>query len=128
MKWIYGFLPVFVNYKELDQEVKNFASGCKIVIEPKYECDEGILHHEMEHVRQWYTGGFFIHGWRYRKSRNYRLICEVRAYLKQMKYPRCDGSFLSLDGGVERLMWTRYSLNITKDQAYFYFAKFKNAG
>lgn len=117
VKFVYGFLPAFITYKEIEGEVKNFALRYKITIQPKYKCDEGILHHELEHVKQWYSGGFSIYGLRYKKSKNYRLKCEAKAYLKQMDYKRCDGSYLTLDGAAERLMWSRYDLGLTKDQA-----------
>ena len=117
VKFVFGIFPAFVQYKEVeaDREVKNYASGWNIIIEPKYECDEGILQHELQHVRQWYRNGFSLR--RYRESITYRLKCELEAYLKQMKYPKCDGSYLTKERAAECLTWNRYGFNITKEQA-----------
>ncbi len=115
-KWVYGILPAFVSYMEVDREVKNYASGWRIVIQPQYKCDCGILEHELQHVRQWYRGGLFIHTLRYGKSIKYRLKCEIEAYLKQMKYSKCDGSFLTMERAAECLTWDRYGFDLTKEE------------
>lgn len=121
IKFIYGFLPAFVSYKDVDKESKNFASGPCITLEPRLKCDDGVLQHELEHVRQWYVEGFGIHSYLYSHVRSYRKSCEVRAYRKQMKFSKCDGSFLSADGAAERLAHPKYDLHITKEEAMEYF-------
>ena len=111
LKFVYGIFPAFVSYKEVDGKVKNFAKGCRIVIQPKYKDDKGLLKHELAHVKQWYRGGLLIHTLRYKRSRRYRLYCEVEAYKEQMKYG------MSIEDIALKLTWDRYRLGLTYDQA-----------
>jgi hypothetical protein len=115
IKFVYGILPAIVSYKEVEEEVKNYTSGIHIVIEPKYKCDEGMLHHELTHVKQWYKNIFGRKS--YNKDREYRLNCEIEAYVNQTKYPKCDGTFLTLEEVSLKLTWDRYNLGLTQEQA-----------
>jgi hypothetical protein len=83
--------------------------------------DVGIVRHELEHVRQFWTRGLLIHPLRYRFSESYRLKCEVEAYKEQLKwFPAKDniehyrdmyaGFISSKDSAIG------YNLSITKDE------------
>jgi hypothetical protein len=87
-----------------------------IRIRPRYENDEGLHRHELEHARQWWTLPF-LHAFLYTFFRRYRLWVEARAYRIQMKHPDAHGVLLSLDGAAARLMNPRYQLNLTMDEA-----------
>lgn len=106
--------------------------------------DEGIIRHELEHVRQWWvlalilgTALFFVPsieilGWMvawwplgagahhiaYWTCRRYRLWAEVRAHLEQVKYPdgRVVGSSLTLEAAAARIAQA-YDLKVSKDEA-----------
>ena len=110
IKFVYVIFPAFISYKEVDKEIKNYVSGCRIVIQPKYKEDNGILQHELTHVKQWYRGGLFISSWRYDESRKYRLQCEVEAYKNQMRYPDRNGHYLTVAEAAPKLLWDKYDL------------------
>ncbi len=53
----------------------------------------------------------------YRYVRAYRQWAEVQAYRVQMRYPRADGTYLSLDDAAWRLTASRYDLGLTLTEA-----------
>jgi hypothetical protein len=78
-----------------------------IKIRPEYRNDQGLLEHEKEHVRQFWTRGLLIHGLRYKFSRAYRKQCEAEAYRTQLKYSPQD-----IEHFVRALV-NKYDLGIT---------------
>lgn len=63
------------------------ANGPVVRIRPAYRDDEGLLQHELIHVRQWWrTLG--LHSLLYLCSKKYRLKAEVEAYREQIKWMR----------------------------------------
>lgn len=106
-----------------------------ICIRPKYKNDAGIFHHELEHVRQWWTLGLPVavalafvypglailgaaaHPALYQFVRQYRQWCEARAYLVQTRCPDGMGLWLSLERAARKLANPRYRLNLTEGQA-----------
>jgi hypothetical protein len=56
---------------------------CRITIRPKYKGDNGLLEHELEHVRQ-YNRNLF-HALMYKYSASYRYQCELDAYRLQVR-------------------------------------------
>lgn len=66
------------------------SAGCAnamiVRIRPRYVSDEGLLQHELTHVRQSYRLLLLIHALLYLFSRSYRLYAEVEAYRKQLEY------------------------------------------
>ena len=77
-----------------------------IFIRPKYRGDEGLLHHELTHVRQ---------GWRMLlyPFPKYRLRLEVEAYREQMKWCR-TGAVVDIFAGY---LVSDYGLSISLEQA-----------
>ena len=90
------------------------AIGPLVFIRPRAKEDEGLLQHELVHVRQfWRTFGF--HLIMYPLSKKYRLKSEVEAYCASLKY-----SQHSLDYFIEyfaEVIATKYRLKITKEEA-----------
>lgn len=121
IKFVYGIFPAFISYKEVDGDIKNYTSSCRIVIQQKYKNDKGIFQHELTHIKQWYRGGLFIHSIRYKNNRTYRIQCEVEAYRNQMQYPDRNGHYLMVEEASEKLLWDRYDLRITKEEAILLF-------
>ncbi len=119
VKFVYLILPAFVKYKIMPEElpVKNFASTNHITLELKYKNDQGILQHELQHVRQWYRSLIPFCYKSYKNDREYRLKCEAEAYLVQTKYPDRNGHYLTLEEAAVKLTWDRYNLNLTTEQA-----------
>jgi hypothetical protein len=106
--------------------VRKWAAGLTIgpimFIRPRAREDEGLLQHELVHVRQfWRTFGF--HLIMYPLSKKYRLKSEVEAYCASLKYPRPDYiDYLQHypDHFIEyfaEVIATKYRLKITKEEA-----------
>jgi len=92
------------------------AGFLNVKMRPKYEGDEGLLEHEFEHEWQgWLTLG--LHPLLYRYWRWYRCRSEVEAYQVQMKYPRADGTYLTLDDAAWRLTNSGYDIELTLSEA-----------
>ncbi len=109
--------PAIVIYTDdLPEGVGGQAVRCVVRIRPKYQHDEGILHHEMTHVWQWWLT-LFLHSILYLKVRRYRLWAEAMAYRVQMRHPDANGTRLSVDDAVVKLMSPRYDLGLTVDEA-----------
>lgn len=109
-----------------------------IRINPDKKDDKALLAHEIEHVKQWYTGlilslipasycvlnslyewaflsvaiGASFHGLIYKFIPKYRLWCEVQAYKKQLELLP-DG----LEERVAEIITTDYNLDITQQEA-----------
>lgn len=56
---------------------------CKIIINPKYLDDKGILNHELVHEKQYKRK--WNHAVKYKFNKNYRFECELEAYKEQIK-------------------------------------------
>ena len=56
---------------------------CKIIINPKYLDDKGILNHELVHEKQYKRK--WNHAAKYKFNKNYRFECELEAYKEQIK-------------------------------------------
>lgn len=84
---VFGFIPVpiFWTEKTLKSWQGGYSVGFFCVIRPKYRDrrDEGIVEHELEHCRQFYSR-FPLHGLLYRFSQEYRLKAEMAAYAVQL--------------------------------------------
>ena len=93
----------------LSEGVGGRAQMWFITILRKYQSDTGILAHEKEHVRQFWTLGLF-HGLLYRFSKKYRLWAEVKAYKMQLKY-----SPQYLDFYAQR-MTEMYNIGVSKEE------------
>lgn len=87
IKFVYGFLPALVVYTD---RISVNSAGCAnamiVRILPRCVSDEGLLQHQLTHVRQSYRLLLLIHALLYRFSRCYRLDAEVEAYRKQLEY------------------------------------------
>lgn len=81
------------------------ARGWMIRIRPQYKNDEGLLQHELCHVRQFWVRGPFFHSLRYLWSQAYRLRCEVEAYREQLRFPPASGR------DEYRLLYTDFIVN-----------------
>lgn len=56
MRW-----PCWITYTDLLPDgVGGLAHGPRVLIRPWYRDDLGIVHHELEHVRQWWVAGLVV--------------------------------------------------------------------
>ena len=101
---------MIVIYTNLLPERKaGLTIGPVILIQRRYKGDAGLLAHEKEHARQFWTslGMSLI---LYPLSRRYRLWAESRAFAKQV-----NGS--NIDDLAEKMARDSYRLGITKTDA-----------
>jgi hypothetical protein len=113
---IYGIIPVLVFYTDtLPDHVAGRSKGLFVLIKPRYREDEGLIQHELEHVRQFYRPigaallagamlsiiypllalpimyaaaltGMLFHVLAYKLIDAYKLRCEATAYWIQSRY------------------------------------------
>ncbi len=115
IKFVYKVLPAFIIYTDFMPDNFSGATNAMIVrIRPHHKDDQGLLEHELVHVRQSYRLFFLIHAVLYLASKRYRLYSEVEAYRKQLWYS------LNIDylrGQFAGFIAEKYNLDITKEQA-----------
>lgn len=113
-----NLLPLaIIRYSDrLPDGVGGMAQGPLVTIHPKYEADEGIHAHELEHVRQWWVT-LTLHSLLYLFVRRYRLWAEAKAYRAQMRYVDRRGHRMTLDEAAVCLAHPRYRLGLTHGQA-----------
>ena len=114
------------------------ANGPLVRILTKYQHDEGILKHELEHVKQFWSlnlavtailfalsvffnfdpyyaiAGMSVDSVLYSAVKPYRYWAETQAYAKQLQYSVDKEKDVELFG---RFIADAYNLNITKEQA-----------
>lgn len=87
IKFVYKIFPAIVIYN--DKLVPNGFGGYTrlfaIFLKNKYKTDEGLLQHELTHVKQFYRIPL-LHSYLYMFSKKYRLKCEIEAYKVQLSY------------------------------------------
>lgn len=84
--------------------------GPMVLVRPAYKGDEGLLQHELTHVKQfWHNPLFFV---LYAISKTARFNYEVEAYRVQLKYYPDDRTDIFAD-----FLVNDYRLGITNDQA-----------
>lgn len=97
IRFVYGILPALVIYTErLPEGFGGCANAMIVRIRPKYEGDEGLLQHELTHVKQAYRLLILFHALLYLFCDSYRLRAEVEAYRKQLEY----STYKAFDAGL----------------------------
>lgn len=111
IKFVYKILPAFIFVSEnLEPQFGGKTNGPVIRIREKYQNDDGLLHHELTHVKQWYRT-LFLHSLLYKFSLLYRLDSEVEAYKEQLKYYKDDRSKI-----FARFIATEYGLDVSEEE------------
>jgi hypothetical protein len=86
-KWLRepGYPPaLLVCPARLPGRLIGLSLGPVIVVERAYAKDHPTLLHELEHSRQFWTGGLLLHFFRYWCSKRYRLTAEINAYALEL--------------------------------------------
>jgi len=94
------------------------ATGFIVRIREDKKDDEGLLEHELSHVRDCYYF-LFLPYMILLKFKWFLKWCEVRAYKRQLKYPPANGS-VKARAQYAGFLATRYGLNpeLTVEKAY----------
>jgi hypothetical protein len=88
---------------------------CTIKIRLKYQNDDGIVAHEMEHYKQWKKLNV-LHLLFKKLSKEYHLSCELDAYCKQVQ--KYGYSSMKQAEWIVDALHTKYNLNM--DYLYIY--------
>ncbi len=89
VKFVYGIFPALVFYtNRLKEGFNGVANGPVVRIRPGRKDDEGLLQHELTHVRQFYRFGMIFPALLYWASEDFRLAAEVEAYAVQLRYSK----------------------------------------
>jgi len=100
-----------------------YAKMWCIRIRPKYQGDEGIFRHELEHVRQfwqlaWIPPFLSWHGLLYRFCRRYRQWAEVQAYREQLRWsPAVDDPEHYIKEHFAPALADKYNFHLTEEEA-----------
>ena len=118
LKFVYGFLPAIVFYtdKLIPKRFGAYTIGPIVLIRPKYKDNEGLLQHELTHVKQMYRT-LLLHGLFYLLSKGYRLRAEVEAYRVQLQYPPASESPHKYRKKFAKFIATKYGLSISEKEA-----------
>lgn len=124
--------------ESLPRNTGGCANGPVVRLLTKYENDKGILQHELEHVKQYWSLnlkftivllalatffnlnpyyaviGFAAHGLLYGFIKPYRYWAELKAYAVQLQYSEDKEKDLQLFGGF---IADSYKLNVSKEKA-----------
>jgi hypothetical protein len=104
------FYKVYYTHRFIPERFSAHNRGPFVFIRPQYRDDQGLLAHELIHVRQWYRNPLF--GIFYRFSKAFRLRVEVEAYREQLKHCVYDRSLL-----FAQFLSDKYDLDITVQEA-----------
>ena len=109
--------PALVVYTDnLPEGVGGRANAFVVRLRPEYANDEGMLQHELEHVKQAYASLLVLHPLAYRFIKAYRFWAEMKAYERQMQFPRADGTHMG-DYEMSRCMSQPvYQFNMTVEE------------
>lgn len=110
IKFVYGIFPALIFYTDwINDQFAGVGNAMIVRIRPQHKDDEGLLQHELTHVRQSYRWLIIFHAWLYLLSDNYRLHAEVEAYRKQLEYSKDKDMDVVLFVGF---VCTKYKLQV----------------
>ncbi len=108
IKTVYGFIPVPVFIAKDLGWAAGRAYGVFVRIKEKYKDDEGLLQHELQHIRQFYRT-LMLHPLLYKFSARYRYNAELECYRVQLRYAKNKDRTLKY---FVKLLTTRYGLKL----------------
>lgn len=108
VRFVYGIIPVPVFYVDDLDWAAGRAYGIFVRIKKGYEDDEGLIEHELQHIRQFYRLPL-IHFALYKFSAWYRYNAELECYKIQLSY--CTHYETCVNHFAEFLT-TRYGLKL----------------
>ncbi len=115
IKTVYKILPAVVIFTNRVPEGSAGVANAMIVrIRPEYVNDEGLLQHELTHVKQSYRLLILFHSILYLLDDPYRLHAEVEAYRKQLEYSKNKVADIDRFAGF---IAEKYDLDISRDAA-----------
>ena len=85
IRFVYGVLPVFVFYPKVENATWSAKMNGPVIRIREFQDDEGVLQHEMTHVKQFYRT-FCLHSFLYLLNQKYRFKAEVEAFRKQLEF------------------------------------------
>jgi hypothetical protein len=85
LKTIWHILPVPIfELALLPRGIVGVCLGAAVILKTGYLNDSPTIEHELEHCRQFWSGGTVFHFARYQWSQRYRERCELEAFAREI--------------------------------------------
>jgi len=115
IKFVYKILPaIVISTDHVPSGYAACANAMIVRIRPQSVNDEGLLQHELTHVRQAYRLLILLHSLLYLLDDPYRLHAEVEAYRKQLEYSLDKVKDIASFAGF---IAEKYDLDISREAA-----------
>lgn len=114
IRLIWNFIPILIFITNwMPNKFSGYHVGCLVLIRPDYKDDEGLIQHELTHVKQ----NIRTLGWSGIKqiwNKNHKLNRECEAYATQLLYVS-DKDYQILKTRFVNFMYSKYNLGMSKN-------------
>jgi len=114
IRLIWNFIPILIFISNwMPKRFSGYHVGTLVLIRPDYKDDEGLIQHELIHVKQ----NIRTLGWSGIKqiwNKNHKLNRECEAYAEQLKYVPAN-QYKIVSTRFVNFMYTKYNLGMSKN-------------
>ncbi len=114
IRLIWNFIPILIFISNsMPKRFSGYHVGTLVLIRPDYKDDEGLIQHELTHVKQ----NIRTLGWSGIKqiwNKNHKLNRECEAYAEQLKYVPAN-QYKTVSTRFVNFMYTKYNLGMSKN-------------
>ena len=114
IRLIWNFIPILIFITNwMPKKFSGYHVGCLVLIRPDYKDDEGLIQHELTHVKQ----NIRTLGWSGIKqiwNKNHKLNRECEAYAVQLEYVPVK-QYDTMKTRFVNYMYTKYDLGMSKN-------------
>ena len=114
IRLIWNFIPILIFISNwMPKRFSGYHVGTLVLIRPDYKDDEGLIQHELIHVKQ----NIRTLGWSGIKqiwNKNHKLNRECEAYAEQLKYVPAN-QYKTVSTRFVNFMYTKYNLGMRKN-------------
>ena len=114
IRLIWNFIPILIFISNwMPKRFSGYHVGTLVLIRPDYKDDEGLIQHELTHVKQ----NIRTVGWSGIKQiwdKNHKLNRECEAYAEQLKYVPAN-QYKTVSTRFVNFMYTKYNLGMSKN-------------
>lgn len=114
IRLIWKFIPIVIFISNwMPKRFSGYHVGTLVLIRPDYKDDEGLIQHELIHVKQ----NIRTLGWSGIKqiwNKNHKLNRECEAYAEQLKYVPAN-QYKTVSTRFVNFMYTKYNLGMSKN-------------
>jgi len=114
IRLIWNFIPVLIFISNwMPKKFSGYHVGCLVLIRPTHKEDEGLIQHELTHVKQ----NIRTLGWSGIKqiwNKNHKLNRECEAYAVQLQHVPAN-QYKTIHTRFVNYMYTKYNLGMSKN-------------